>query len=260
MLTASKLEIVQVEALWERVAATLRRAIVLSEFAPGDRLKEPSLAKQFGVSRLPIREAITQLEREGLVRSEPRRGAYVVGVTQQDIADIYECRLALETLAIQRTATRITPEEVAELYRDIDEMEEGVSSGRVEAFAAADMAFHRSLIVLSGNRALRSAWEPLAPLIETTLTIADTSVEDIVTAVSGHRPLVRSLEQHEPATAKALLYDHLVGAQGITLGAMFSRAAAPAKRKRMPGSGRAADQQPAGSAFATGAGAGRQHT
>lgn len=232
MVTAGRLEIVQIEALWERVAATLRRAIVLGEFAPGTRLKEPSLAKRFGVSRLPIREAITQLEREGLVRSEPRRGAYVVGVTQQDIVDIYECRLTLEMLAIQQAAVRVTPEEAADLYRDIDEMEEGVASGRIGAFAAADMSFHRTLIVLSGNRALRSAWEPLAPLIETTLDIADTSVEDISKAVAGHRPIVSALEQHEPATAKALLYEHLTGGQGITLGAILSKATAPVKRKR----------------------------
>ncbi len=248
MLSATRLEIVHVQALWERVAATLRRAIVLGEFAPGDRLKEPSLAKQFGVSRLPIREAITQLEREGLVRSEPRRGAYAVGVTQQDIADIYECRLTLETLAIQRAAMRVTPDEAADLYRDIAEMEDGVSTGRVGAFAAADMEFHRALIVLSGNRALRSAWEPLAPLIETTLDIADTSVEDIFKAIAGHRPIVEALERHDPATAKALLYDHLAGGEGITLAAILSKAIAPSKRKRAtPRQGAA--QHPAGPAL-----------
>ena len=250
MVTASRLEVVQVDALWERVAATLRRAIVLDEFASGDRLKEPSLAKRFGVSRLPIREAITQLEREGLVRSEPRRGAYVVGVTQQDIVDIYECRLTLELLAIQRAAMRITSDEVAAMYHDVDEMEAGVSSGRVGAFAAADMEFHRALLVLSGNRALRSAWEPLAPLIETTLEIAHTSVEDIAKAVSGHRPIVAALEEHDPETAKALLYEHLTGGQAITLGAMRSRSAAPARRKRTVASRRLAAQQPGGTALA----------
>jgi GntR family transcriptional regulator of gluconate operon len=231
MMSVRSLEIVQVEALWERVAATMRRAIVLGEFAPGDRLKEPFLAERFGVSRLPIREAITQLEREGLVRSEPRRGAYVIGVTQQDIADIYECRLTLETLGIQRTATRISPNEVAELYRDIEVMEDGVASGRMEAFAASDMAFHRALIVLSGNRALSSAWEPLAPLIETTLGIANASVDDISKAVAGHRPIVRALEEHDVEGAKALLHEHLTGGQWITLGAIGGSAATPAQYK-----------------------------
>jgi DNA-binding GntR family transcriptional regulator len=211
----------------------LRRAIVLGEYAPGDHLAGPSLASQFGVSRLPVREAIAQLEREGLVRSEPRHGAYVIGVTQEDIADIYECRLTLETLAIERAATRITAAQVADLYRAIDEMEEGVTVGRAGAFASADMAFHRALVVLSGSRALRSAWEPLAPLIETTLDIADTTAEgmDVFTAVSGHRPIVAALEQGKSATAKGLLYDHLTGGQGITLGAIFSRTVGATKRK-----------------------------
>jgi GntR family transcriptional regulator, gluconate operon transcriptional repressor len=231
MVSASSLEMVQVEPLWERVAATMRRAIVLGELAPGDRLKEPFLAERFGVSRLPIREAITQLEREGLVRSEPRRGAYVVGVTEQDIADIYECRLTLETLAIQRAAGRITPEAAADLYRDIEQMGEEVAAGRMGAFATADMAFHRALIAISANRAVRSAWEPLAPLIETTLGIADASVADIAAAVSGHRPIVQALERHDAATAVALLHEHLTTGQSITMGAIAGRPIAPPKRK-----------------------------
>src|SRR5579871_6458237 len=96
------MEIVQTEALWAHVAAALRRSIVLGDLEQGSHLKEPLLAQRFGVSRLPIREAITQLEREGLVRVEPRRGAFVVGITEQGIKDIYDCRLLLETFALRR--------------------------------------------------------------------------------------------------------------------------------------------------------------
>src|SRR5579884_2528151 len=101
-MDALHVEVVQAGALWERVVAALRRAIVIGELQPESHLKEPVLAQRFGVSRLPVREAIAQLDREGLVRIEPRRGAFVIGVTEQDIDDIYECRLALETVAVRR--------------------------------------------------------------------------------------------------------------------------------------------------------------
>src|SRR6185312_14590413 len=108
-------EIVQSEALWERVVAALRRAIIVGELEPGSHLKEPVLAARFGVSRLPIREAIAQLDHEGLVRIEPRRGAFVIGLTEHDISDIYECRLMLELAAVRRAAPRIDADGIADL-------------------------------------------------------------------------------------------------------------------------------------------------
>src|SRR5579862_412788 len=115
MMDTLRVEVVQSEALWERVVAALRRAIVIGELQPGAHLKEPLLAQRFGVSRLPVREAIAQLDREGLVRIEPRRGAFVIGVTEEDISDVYECRLMLETVAVRRTALRIDAQTLADL-------------------------------------------------------------------------------------------------------------------------------------------------
>ncbi|MDB5057498.1 MAG: transcriptional regulator, GntR family, partial [Chloroflexi bacterium] len=77
----------------------------MGELAHGSHLKEPSLAQRFGVSRLPIREAIAQLDREGLVEILPRRGAFVIGITDQDVSDIYECRTMIELAAVRRVAT-----------------------------------------------------------------------------------------------------------------------------------------------------------
>jgi len=197
------------------VVEAMRRAIVVGELAPGAHLKEPLLAERFGVSRLPVREAIAQLEREGLVRIEPRRGAYVIGVTEQDIHDIYECRLLLETYAIERTARRIDEEGVAALNTLIVSMEAAMAAGRVQAVAACDMAFHRLIISLSGNRALSNAWEPLAPLIETALSIAEATVEDLPQAVHGHNDIVAALVLHDSKGAAELLRDHLPGGERL---------------------------------------------
>lgn len=215
MISALSIDVVQPEALWLQIAQAMRRAIVIGELEPGTHLKEPALAQRFGVSRLPIREAIAQLEREGLARSEPRRGAYVVGVTEQGVSDIYECRLVLESCALQRAATRIDEQGVADLAALIDQMDAGVAMGQVQLVATSDMAFHRLIIDLSGSRALAIAWEPLTPLIETALSIAEATVPDLPTAVGGHRGILRALQQHDPDRAVRLLSEHLPGGEKL---------------------------------------------
>ncbi len=221
-MNAPSIEVMKPEALWQRVVEAMRRAIVVGELAPGAHLKEPVLAAMFGVSRLPVREAIAQLEREGLVRIEPRRGAYVVGVTEQDIHDIYECRLLLETYAIEQTARRIDAEGVAALNTLIDRMEAAMAAGQVQTVATSDMAFHRLIIGLSGNRALSNAWEPLAPLIETALGIAEATVEDLPQAVHGHNDIVAALARHDVKVATELLRDHLPGGERLVHDAIRS--------------------------------------
>jgi GntR family transcriptional regulator, gluconate operon transcriptional repressor len=215
MINALRIDIAPPEALWQRVAQALRRAIVLGDLEPGVHLKEPALAQRFGVSRLPIREAIAQLEREGLVRIEPRRGAFVVGVTEQEIKDIYDCRLLLETYALRRVAEGIDEQGLAALEALIDKMDADVARGQVQLVAVSDMAFHRLLIELSGNRALANAWEPLAPLIATVLSIAEATVQDLPEAVGGHRDIVCALRQHDADAAVALLSEHLPGGQRL---------------------------------------------
>ena len=223
-MDALHIETVQSEALWERVVSALRRAIVIGELPPGSHLKEPVLAQRFGVSRLPVREAISQLDREGLVRIEPRRGAFVVGVTEQDIADIYECRLMLETVAIRRTALRITPEAIAGLEALVDHMHGAVATMQPLLLAASDMEFHRRLVTLSGNRALGNAWEPVAPLIETILGISDTTISsaELPEAVDGHLKIIRALVDRDVASAEALLSVHLLGGQRLVFAAIRS--------------------------------------
>ncbi len=214
MSSSSTIVALQQEALWQRVVHALRRAIVTGELEAGLHLKEPALAQRYGVSRLPIREAIAQLEREGLVRSEPRRGAYVVGITDQVISDIYDCRLLIEAYALKRVAQSIDEEGLAALEELVDQMERDVMLDQVQSVAVCDLAFHRRIVELAGNRALASAWEPLTPLIATALGIAEAAVPDLPAAVHGHRLLLDALRAHDPDAAVQELSAHLpVGGQ-----------------------------------------------
>jgi len=223
-MDAFRVEVVQTVALRERIAAGLRRVIVIGELPPGSHLKEPLLAHRFGVSRLPIREAIVQLDREGLVRLEPRRGAFVIGVARQDVHDICECRMLLEGAAIRRTALRCDARALADLESLVVQMDLAAARGQPQLLAAADMSFHRLLVTLSGNRALANAWEPVAPLIETILGISDASCSsaDLPEAVESHRRIIRALGRRDAQSAEAILQAHLEGGEGLVLDAIRS--------------------------------------
>jgi DNA-binding GntR family transcriptional regulator len=216
-MDAFRADVVQSEALWEQVVAALRRAIVTGELANGSHLKEPILAQRFGVSRLPIREAITQLDREGLVHIEPRRGAFVIGITDQYITDIYECRTMLEMAAATRAAGTADANALQELGARVDQMTIAVANGDSQMLASSDMSFHRRMVTLSGNRALVNAWEPVAPLIEAILGISDSycSSAELPEAVESHRRIIAALEAHDPASARDLVRTHLHGGERL---------------------------------------------
>ena len=149
------------------------------------------------------------------MRIEPRRGAFVIGFAHQDIGDIYACRLMLETYAIRQAAGRAEDNDVALLDLLCDQMDVAVTANRPQAVAAADMAFHRKIVALSGNRALSSAWEPRAPLIETILGIAEVTCRDLPVAAHSHREMVRALEQHDPDRAEELIAPHLLDGEAL---------------------------------------------
>jgi len=105
------------QQLTDRVCAALREAITSGRLAPEERIKQERIAAELGVSRTPVREALHLLEREGLVRLVPRRGAIVQGFTAADVRELYELREALESQSARLCAARATPPQRLELKR-----------------------------------------------------------------------------------------------------------------------------------------------
>ena len=133
---------------------TLRQGILTGALEPGERLMEIHLADRLGVSRTPIREAIRMLELEGLVTMIPRRGAEVSRISRQDIRDVLEVRLVLDSLATKLACKRITEDQKEELKKAAEEFAEATGSGDVTAIAHADVRFHDVILAASHNRRL----------------------------------------------------------------------------------------------------------
>ncbi|MCR5302647.1 MAG: GntR family transcriptional regulator [Lachnospiraceae bacterium] len=133
---------------------TLRQGILTGELKPGERLMEIHLADRLGVSRTPIREAIRMLELEGLVTMIPRRGAEVARISRQDIRDVLEVRLVLDSLATKLACERITEDQKEELRSAAAGFESATGSGDVTLIAQADVRFHDVILAASHNRRL----------------------------------------------------------------------------------------------------------
>ena len=141
-------------SLREHVADALRAAIVSGDMTPGEVYSAPTLAERFGVSATPVREAMLDLGKQGLIEVIPNKGFQVTRVTDTELDQITEIRLLLEPPAAAKAALRATPADVAELKRLARQVVDAARDGDIIRHVEADRAFHGRLLELSGNHRL----------------------------------------------------------------------------------------------------------
>jgi GntR family transcriptional regulator of gluconate operon len=195
-------DVVERADLWQIVASRLRYAIISRQLKPGEHLRELPLANRFGVSRVPVREALIRLEHEGLVRGEPRRGAFVVGMTLADIRELYEVRAILEVRGARLAAEGAAPENLANLRRITQDFRVEAERGDSESLAGVDIAFHREVMTAAHHRRLLATWEPMSGIIQTLLTLTnERSTQSKI--ISAHSPLASAIILGDAAAAEA---------------------------------------------------------
>src|SRR3954453_4371448 len=137
-------------ALRHHVRDGVVRSILAGRYAPGDRLLELNLAKEYGTSQGPVREALRELEMLGFVRSEPHRGTYVRDPWQRGMLELYELRGALEEFAARMATPRLR-DDVSSLQAEVDAMAAAADADDVHATVEHSERFHRLIIEASGN-------------------------------------------------------------------------------------------------------------
>ena len=148
--------------LWEAVSDQLRDEILDGRLPAGSRLVETELAERFGVSRGPIRDALTELARAGLAVDLPRRGTFVSSLTETDLEEVYVIRRAIEEAAVGLAIARAGEGDIAEMFEVLAEAETAYEGDDLAAAWDADMAFHRSYCRLSGNGRILALFDHLA--------------------------------------------------------------------------------------------------
>lgn len=158
----SQLQPLDILNLRDHIEQQVRNAILNGLFKPGDRLVETTIADQLSVSRAPVREALSALEREGIVVSIPRRGYFVIDFTDKDIEEIYSLRVLLEIGALQRAIGRITDQDIAAMQRIVDDLGEAVLQQRdLATVITLDLSFHEFICRLADHSRLYSAWNSM---------------------------------------------------------------------------------------------------
>jgi GntR family transcriptional regulator of gluconate operon len=194
-------EIVDRADLWQIVASRLRYAIIGRELRPREHLPELALAQRFGVSRVPVREALIRLEHEGLVRGEPRKGAFVVGMSLADIRELYDVRAVLEVRGARLAAKAAAQDDVAKLQNLIQEFSTVAKRGDSESLAAVDIAFHREVMAAAHHRRLLATWEPLSGIIQTLLHLTNERSTQ-ANILSAHSPLAKAIASGDSDAAE----------------------------------------------------------
>lgn len=209
--------------LRELVFESLREAIIQGRLKPGERLMELTLAEELGVSRTPVREAIRKLELEGFVVMVPRKGAYVAGITEKDINDVFEVRAALEALAAGLAAERITEEELDELERSLVQLAEASQSGDINAVVEHDTRFHDLIYRASRNQRLMQIVSNLQDQIQRFRLATLSRPGRTRRAVEEHKKIVEAIAERNVELAQQLAREHIENAEANLLNGMGER-------------------------------------
>lgn len=190
------------------VATEIRKRILRGECKPGERLVQHVIAQQLGVSGAPVREALVQLEREGLARAYPRRGYEVATANGRDAWEIYSLRGTLEQMAIQLALPQLTSSDLEELERILRRMARIGAADLLKA-VELDQEFHAHLVDRCGHRRLREAWHHLDTVlmamfftITHRLPLRPSQMADV------HQPLLTVLQTGDLDAAGAAFLDH----------------------------------------------------
>jgi len=175
------------------------------------RLDERSLAEEFGISRTPVREAMAQLEREGFVRSVPRRGVYVVRKTKREVIELITAWAALESMAARLITENASGKEIASLRRMFATFENGEVGAHLDEYSEINIGFHQTIIQLSRNTVLVQLAENLFTHMRMIRrkTIGEKDRAD--RSIRDHMHIIEALEARDTARAETLVRDHALG-------------------------------------------------
>jgi len=201
------------QSLRERIVARLRDAIVSGDLPPKTRLMEPELAKRLSVSRTPLREAIRQLEAEGLLTTFPRVGTFVTEVTHRDLEGIYAIRAVLEGLAARQAAENPNPAKATTLRAILVELAQKTTDYRVYHEAAG--RFHDAVFALSGNQRLQAMYHTLTHQVARLRTLSLAVGKRPEVSLWEHRRIASAILGGRGAEAERWMRAHIEGAQAV---------------------------------------------
>ncbi len=200
-------------SLRAQVFSEIEKAILNGVLKPGESLIECKLSSELGVSRTPVREALRQLELEGLVKTVPNKGAIVIGISESDIEDIYSIRKVVEALAARWAAEKISDADIEKLSNVVELQEFYVSKNDLIQVWQLDTAFHEIIFNACGSRILMHTLTGFHHYIQKARELSLKTRGRPSLAVAEHKKILEALKNHNPDEAERLTSEHISRAQ-----------------------------------------------
>lgn len=198
------------QLLSEQVYSHLKGLILSNELAPGAPIVEEHIAAQWGVSRTPLRSALTRLERDGLVETFPHKGCFVRRILPADIRELYQVREGLEVTAVELATPHIPESEIAEMHESFDQIEIGIRNDDYTLYIPSDAAFHAMIMRYVPNRLLLRTLESIYDHLTRIRAFSHALPgEHMAEAFNEHVLVLAAIQSRDPEAAGARMKTHI---------------------------------------------------
>ena len=207
--TDEPIGIIDHRMLSDQVSTFLVRELIFGRLQPGQRINEAELARQLGISRNPIREAIRRLEERGLLVAVPRKGTFVRTFLHSDIDEIFSFRVVVERFAVEQALPLMTDADIDRIAGFVDAMVAAANTNDEIALVENDLAFHLEICRLSKNRQTLHAFTNIQAEVQMLITMAERQFASQMAAAIDHWPVVEALRTRNPEKAMDAIRDHI---------------------------------------------------
>jgi DNA-binding GntR family transcriptional regulator len=205
--------VIKRQTVTSAVAEELRRRIISGRYAGGEQIRQEAVAAELGVSRIPIREALLQLEAEGLVVIHTHKGAIVAALSADDAVDLFEARLALESILLKKAVAAASSDDIARIGRCLDEYQRAVKSGsEPETLSRLNWAFHTALCEPARRPRMMAILLSLYAATDRYLRLQIDRPEAKIKALDDHRAIYEAFKARRSSIASKLIKAHITGA------------------------------------------------
>ena len=201
---------------------SMRESILVGRYPEGEPLRQDAIAEELGVSRIPVREALRQLDAEGLVTFSPHRGAVVSTLSLQEIAELFELRAQMEADLMRRAVPAMTADDHARAKEVLDAYDVALREGNIAEWGALNWKFHSTLYAPSGRQFTLSILQNLHQHSDRYLRMQLALTHGETRARQEHRAIAAAARKGNAALAARLMRDHILGA-GRSLAAFLEK-------------------------------------
>jgi DNA-binding GntR family transcriptional regulator len=202
--------VIERRSIPESIRDSLQERILNGDFREGDTLGQEAIAEEYGVSRIPVREALRQLEAQGLVAVETHKGAVVTTIPTEQVQELFELRALLESDVLAHAIPRMTDQDITDARGLLDELDESYRRGDMASWGRLNWAFHRRLYIPAGRAQTLALLQSINLQVERYIRLHLLMTDGIGEAEREHREILRLCALRDVESATAYLREHIL--------------------------------------------------